>query len=177
MWKEWHLIPSTSIVSVSLKAAAVVHVLHILFLMHRLSPLVPFALSVCMCVNVGMYVNIHQIWRGLRTAASGCLNGRDLSSSFASDRPATPESPVCISTPRAIRCKHVCAHTHAHTRTVSVMSIWAVVLIALGSAGSVELLMERASSVCGRSTRHHPTLNLTWWGHPLCPHGCKHAQI
>lgn len=49
-----------------------------------------------------------------------------------------------------------------HTRTVSVMSIWAVVLIALGSAGSVELLMERASSVCGRSTRHHPTLNLTW---------------
>lgn len=175
MWKEWHLTPSTSIVSVSLKAAAVVHGLHIWFLMQRLSPLcllplVPFALSVCMCVND---VNICQIWRGLRTAASGCLSGRDPSSSFASDRPATPESPVYISTPRAIRCKQA----STHTRKVSVMSICAVVLIPLGSAGSVALLMERASSACGRSTRHHPTLNLTWWGHPLCPRSCKDAQI
>lgn len=136
-------------------------------------PLVPFALSACTCVNVDTCVDIHQIWRGRKTAASGCLNGRDLSSSFASDRPATPESPVYISTPRAIRCKHACAG--AHKRTVSVVSICAVVLIPLGSAGSVELLMERASSVCGRSTRHHPTPNLTWWGRLLCPH--RDAQI
>lgn len=53
-------------------------------------------------------------------------------------------------------------HTLTHTRTISVMSICGVVLIPLGSAGSVELLMERAFSVCGKSTRHHPTLNLTW---------------
>lgn len=64
-----------------------------------------------------------------------------------------------------------------HTCTRSVLSICAVVLIHLRCAASVELLTERASSVCGRSTRHHPTLNLTWWGHLLCPHHCKVAHI
>lgn len=53
-------------------------------------------------------------------------------------------------------------HARTHTCTGSVLSIGAVVLINPCSAGSVELLMERVSSVCGRSTRLRPTLNLTW---------------
>lgn len=44
-----------------------------------------------------------------------------------------------------------------------------IVLIALYSSCSVELLMERASSASGRSTRHPPTPNPTWWGHLVPP--------
>lgn len=45
---------------------------------------------------------------------------------------------------------------------------------------SVELLTEKASSVSGRSTRHRPTLNPTWWGpllHPLNHHPSTRMHI
>lgn len=109
----------------------------------------------CLCVCT----HLHQTWRGLRTVVWECLNGTDLSSWFASDKQATLESPVSILTPRAIR------YTNTHTQHICFV-YWAF-LYPFPSTHSVELLTERASWVCGRSTRRHPTPNRTWWGHPL----------
>lgn len=99
---------------------------------HPLSDAQNSVLSVCCLTFLSMHVDILQIWRGLRTAVSGCLNGRDLSSSFVSDKQATRESHVCISTPRETRCTH--ARTHAqglfclfvqlHWFTCIVLVVW-----------------------------------------------------
>lgn len=161
MWKEWRLIPSTSIVSASLRRAAVLCILHILFLMlYSVLSLccLPF-LSICLCLCMWTYIRYdggsgrqcQDVWMEETSAAHLFQTGRQRQS-HASVFQLPGKQGACT-----------------HTCTGSVFSICSVVLIHLRCAGSVELLTERASSVCGRSTRHHPTLNLTWWGHLLCP--------
>lgn len=60
---------------------------------------------------------------------------------------------------------HAHARTHAHR--LYLFSLFAViVLTAVCHFPSAALLTGRASSVCGRSTKRHPTPNPTWWVAP-----------
>lgn len=93
------------------------------------------------------------------------MSGTDLNSSFVSDKQAMLESLGSISTPKAIRY----TNTHIRSQWLFFSLFGVIVLIALCSSCSVELLMERASSVSGRSTRHPPTQNHTWYGRILPP--------
>lgn len=167
MWKEWRLIPSTSIVSASLRRAAVLCILRILFLMQKTL----FSLSVAS--HSFLYACVYAC--GHTSDMTGAQDG-----SVRMFEWKRPQQLICFrqaGNARVTRLYFNSQGNKVHTCTRSVLSICAVVLIHLRCAASVELLTERASSVCGRSTRHHPTLNLTWWGHLLCPHHCKVAHI
>lgn len=84
------------------------------------------------------------------------MSGTGLNSSFVSDKQAMLESLGSISTPKAIR------YSRTQCNACVFFLFGVIVLIALCASRSVELPMERASSVFGRSTRHPPTQNPTW---------------
>lgn len=109
MWREWHPIPSISIVSVCTSAVGRRHLFFNVVLLISPTSLSPVCVRVC--VSLSVCAHVPQIWRGLRTAVWECLNGTDLSSSFASDRQAMPEWPVSILTPRATRYTHTNKNT------------------------------------------------------------------
>lgn len=163
MWKEWRLIPSTSIVSASLRPAAVLCILRVHFLMHK-TDLTFHSMCTCSC----MWTYIRYDGGSGRQCQDVWMEETSAAHLFQTSRQRESHTSVFQLPGKQGACTHTC--------TGSVLSIYALVLIHLRCAGSVELLTERASSVCGRSTRPHPTLNLTWWGHLLCAHHCKVAH-
>ena len=76
---------------------------------------------------------------------------------------------------------HTCTCTYAESLRVCVfLSVQSdCAELCVFSPCSAELLMEKGSSVSGRSTRHRPTLNPTWWGlllHPVNHHASTHMH-
>lgn len=170
MWREWHPTQYISIVSSStLCAREVLTTLELCFCcmyvyIYRYCFALLFLFLVASCFSVLcshfslLYLFlVCQTWRGLRMAVWECLSGTDLNSSFASDKQAMLGSLGSISTPRAIRYSHL----QCNACVLSVERDHSDCLLFF-SSHSVELPMERASSVSGRSTRHPPTQNPTW---------------